>query len=264
MVLYVQRADWHGKEFEMPERNNSITYEIVEYIGAISSWESGWTRELNLISWNGAKPKYDIREWDEKHDRMSKGITLHPWEMRNLVDLYLTNNSEKAVEAGRAREAERRERRAEHRRTSSETFGRLEPVDEAPPFEAATPPPNPKPAAKPGAYFKPEPVGKTGADLKPEPAAKTGADFKPEPAAKPGADLKPEPVAKPGAASDQQSAAKPELEKRERTDFAALAAETLNEEKEAETPRLEEPAAAMKEEKPAAVPEEGTSAEKDF
>ena len=200
----------------MPERNNNITYEIVEYIGAISSWESGWTRELNLISWNGAKPKYDIREWDEKHDRMSKGITLHPWEMRNLVDLYLTNNSEKAVEAGRAREAERRERRAEHRRTSSETFGRMEPVDEAPPFEAATPPPNPKPAAKPG------------------------------------------------AASDRQSAAKPELEKSERTDFAALAAETLDEEKEAETPRLEEPAAAMKEEKPAAVPEEETSAEKDF
>lgn len=252
MVPYVQRADWHGKEFEMPERNNNITYEIVEYIGAISSWESGWTRELNLISWNGAKPKYDIREWDEKHDRMSKGITLHPWEMRNLVDLYLTNNSEKAVEAGRAREAERRERRAEHRRTSSETFGRLEPVDEVPPFEAATPPPNPKPAAKPGADFKPEPVGKTGADLKQEPAAKTGADFKPKPAAKS------------GAASDQQSAAKPELEKSERTDFAALAAETLNEEKEAETPRLEEPAAAMKEEKPAAVPEEETSAEKDF
>lgn len=216
MVPYVQRADWHGKEFEMPERNNNITYEIVEYIGAISSWESGWTRELNLISWNGAKPKYDIREWDEKHDRMSKGITLHPWEMRNLVDLYLTNNSEKAVEAGRAREAERRERRAEHRRTSSETFGRLEPVDEAPPFEAATPPLNPKPAAKPG------------------------------------------------AASDQQSAAKPELEKSERTDFAALAAETLDEEKDAETPRLEEPAAAMKEEKPAAIPEEETSAEKDF
>lgn len=224
----------------MPERNNNITYEIVEYIGAISSWESGWTRELNLISWNGAKPKYDIREWDEKHDRMSKGITLHPWEMRNLVDLYLTNNSEKAVETGRAREAERRERRAEHRRTSSETFGRLEPVDEAPPFEAATPPPNPKPAAKPGATFKPEPVGKTGADLKPEPAAK------------------------PGAASDQQSAAKPELEKSGRKDFAALAAETLDEEKDAETPRLEEPAAAMKEEKPAAVPEEETSAEKDF
>lgn len=240
MVQYVQRADWHGKEFEMPERNNNITYEIVEYIGAISSWESGWTRELNLISWNGAKPKYDIREWDEKHDRMSKGITLHPWEMRNLVDLYLTNNSEKAVEAGRAREAERRERRAEHRRTSSETFGRLEPVDEAPPFEAVTPPPNPKPAAKPGADLKPEPVGKTGADLKPEP------------------------VAKPGAASDQQSAAKPELEKSERTDFAALAAETLDEEKDAETPRLEEPAAAMKEEKPAAVPEEETSAEKDI
>lgn len=120
----------------MPERNNNITYEIVEYIGVISSWESGWNRELNLISWNGAKPKYDIREWDEKHDRMSKGITLHSWEMRNLVDLYLTNNSEKAVEAGRMREAERRERRAEHRRTSSDPNGQLKAVSQAPPFDA--------------------------------------------------------------------------------------------------------------------------------
>ena len=81
----------------MPEKSNNITYEIREHIGTISSWDSGWNRELNLISWNGAKPKYDIREWDEEHERMSKGITLHPWEMRNLVDLYLADNSRKAV-----------------------------------------------------------------------------------------------------------------------------------------------------------------------
>lgn len=43
----------------MPERNNDITYEILEHLGTISNWDSGWNRELNLISWNGAKPKYD-------------------------------------------------------------------------------------------------------------------------------------------------------------------------------------------------------------
>ncbi len=110
----------------MPERNNNITYEIIEHIGTISSWESGWNRELNLISWNGANPKYDIREWDDNHERMSKGITLHPWEMRNLVDLYLTNNSEKAVEKGREKEAQRQKRRTEYRRTGSENDGRPE------------------------------------------------------------------------------------------------------------------------------------------
>ncbi|MGC2873658.1 YdbC family protein [Ihubacter sp. mB4P-1] len=104
----------------MPEKSNNITYEIREHIGTISSWDSGWNRELNLISWNGAKPKYDIREWDEEHERMSKGITLHPWEMRNLVDLYLADNSRKAVAEGKAKEAERRARRAEQRRSGDE------------------------------------------------------------------------------------------------------------------------------------------------
>lgn len=38
-------------------------YEIVEELGVISENASGWTRELNLISWNGGNPKYDIRDW---------------------------------------------------------------------------------------------------------------------------------------------------------------------------------------------------------
>lgn len=122
----------------MPERNNDITYEILEHFGTISSRESGWNRELNLISWNGGKPKFDIRDWSEDHERMSKGITLHPWEMRGLVDLYLTRNSEKAVEAGRAREAERRARREAYRQASSERDERLETAEEAPPFEEET------------------------------------------------------------------------------------------------------------------------------
>ncbi len=122
----------------MPERNNDITYEILEHFGTISSRESGWNRELNLISWNGGKPKFDIRDWSEDHDRMSKGITLHPWEMRNIVDLYLTSNSEKAVEAGRAREAKRRARREAYRQASSERDERLETAEEAPHFDADT------------------------------------------------------------------------------------------------------------------------------
>ena len=36
----------------------------------------GWRKELNLVSWNGATPKYDIREWAPGHEKMGKGITL--------------------------------------------------------------------------------------------------------------------------------------------------------------------------------------------
>ena len=44
----------------MPE---PFDYEIVEKIAVLSTSSKGWTKELNLISWNHRDPKYDIREW---------------------------------------------------------------------------------------------------------------------------------------------------------------------------------------------------------
>ena len=56
----------------MPE----IVYEIVEKIAVLSESSKGWTKELNLISWNDRDPKYDIREWSPDHEKMGKGVTL--------------------------------------------------------------------------------------------------------------------------------------------------------------------------------------------
>ena len=42
---------------------NEVTYEIVEILATITKNRSGWTKELNLVAWNGAEPKYGIREW---------------------------------------------------------------------------------------------------------------------------------------------------------------------------------------------------------
>lgn len=67
----------------MPE----FKYEIVESFGTISENASGWTRELNLISWNGGKPKYDIRDWAPDHEKMGKGIGLTKDELADLKDL---------------------------------------------------------------------------------------------------------------------------------------------------------------------------------
>lgn len=99
----------------MPDKN--ITFEIREYLGVISKHESGWNKELNIISWNGQAPKYDLRDWDPHHERMSRGVTMFPGEMRKVVDLYLASNNRKAIVEGQAIEAERNERRAEHRKT---------------------------------------------------------------------------------------------------------------------------------------------------
>lgn len=61
-----------------------IKYEIVEKIAVLSESSKGWTKELNLISWNDRGPKYDIREWSPDHVKMGKGITLSDEEVRFL------------------------------------------------------------------------------------------------------------------------------------------------------------------------------------
>ena len=67
--------------------NKEVTYEIVEEIGIISSQPTGWTKELNVVSWNGGQGKYDIREWSPMHDRMSRGVTLNEQEMRAILEM---------------------------------------------------------------------------------------------------------------------------------------------------------------------------------
>lgn len=61
-----------------------ISFEIVEHIGVLSTGTKGWTKELNLVSWNGREPKYDIREWSPEHDKMGKGLTFSKDELEEL------------------------------------------------------------------------------------------------------------------------------------------------------------------------------------
>lgn len=62
-------------------------YEIVEELGVISENRSGWTRELNLVSWNGGEPKYDLRDWAPEHEEMGKGISMTKDEVFELLQL---------------------------------------------------------------------------------------------------------------------------------------------------------------------------------
>lgn len=62
-------------------------YEIIEELGILSENAKGWRKELNLISWNGAAPKYDIRDWAPEHEKMGKGVTLTEVEVNALREL---------------------------------------------------------------------------------------------------------------------------------------------------------------------------------
>ncbi|MCJ8006504.1 YdbC family protein [Lederbergia wuyishanensis] len=61
-----------------------LKYEITEHIAVLSESPKGWTKELNLISWNGREPKYDIRDWAPNHEKMGKGVTLTIEELDKL------------------------------------------------------------------------------------------------------------------------------------------------------------------------------------
>lgn len=71
---------------------SDFKYEIIEEIGVLSENAKGWRKELNLISWNGGAPKYDIREWAPEHEKMGKGVTLTEEELMALKDLLNTNS----------------------------------------------------------------------------------------------------------------------------------------------------------------------------
>ena len=70
---------------------NEIKYEIIEQLAVLSESEKGWKKELNLVSWNGREPKYDLRDWSENHEKMGKGITLSEEEAIKLRNI-LNNN----------------------------------------------------------------------------------------------------------------------------------------------------------------------------
>ena len=64
-----------------------IKFEIRKHIGVLSESAKGWHKELNLVSWNDAEPKYDLRDWDPDHEKMGKGVTLTRDEIEKLKGL---------------------------------------------------------------------------------------------------------------------------------------------------------------------------------
>ena len=73
-----------------------ITYDIVENIGEVVS-TGNKTLELNLISWNHRAPVFDLRKWDETHEKMGKGVTMNKSDLMGLYKMlcnYFENEEE--------------------------------------------------------------------------------------------------------------------------------------------------------------------------
>ena len=67
--------------------NTEITFNIAKHIRVLSEGTAGWKKEVNLVAWNNGATKLDIRDWDEEHQHMSRGITLNNGETEALGKL---------------------------------------------------------------------------------------------------------------------------------------------------------------------------------
>ena len=64
----------------------AVSFAIEKHVATLSTSKAGWTTEVNLISWNGAPAKLDVRDWSPDHSKMGKGITLTPDEAHKLLN----------------------------------------------------------------------------------------------------------------------------------------------------------------------------------
>jgi hypothetical protein len=74
----------------MANRNarTEITWEILEHLVSFGTRkDTGWSKEANIVAWNGGVPKLDIREWSPDHSKMGKGCTLTADELAALKDI---------------------------------------------------------------------------------------------------------------------------------------------------------------------------------
>ena len=74
----------------MSNRLPNFTYEIVKHCGTISDTGSQ-SKELNIVSYNGHDPKFDLRIWVRDRENpskkvMGKGITMTTEELIFLRD----------------------------------------------------------------------------------------------------------------------------------------------------------------------------------
>ena len=63
-----------------------LKFNIISEIAILSERTNGWSKQLNLVSWNDGEPKYDIRDWAPNRKRIGKGVTLTAAELQCLFD----------------------------------------------------------------------------------------------------------------------------------------------------------------------------------
>ena len=65
---------------------SDINFEVVEDLGVIGP-RGSWNLHLARVSWNGRKPKLELRTWDENMETPGKGVTISDDEAELLMNM---------------------------------------------------------------------------------------------------------------------------------------------------------------------------------
>ena len=79
----------NGRDETMKDLKSDLKFEITREIGILGEGTKGWKKEVNFVSWNDRPVKLDIRDWNETHDKMGRGITLSMDETKKLLALLV-------------------------------------------------------------------------------------------------------------------------------------------------------------------------------
>jgi len=62
-----------------------ITCTITKKLAVLSEKGNGYSKQVNMVSWNNAEAKLDIREWSPNGKSM-KGVTMNEEEAEKLYE----------------------------------------------------------------------------------------------------------------------------------------------------------------------------------
>ena len=91
-----------AERIERTYSEGMVEYTIHEHIAVLDRYEGRevpWTKEINIVSWNGGQPKIDIRDWSDDHQRMSRGITLTEDQSMKMAVALVERYQERAKQA---------------------------------------------------------------------------------------------------------------------------------------------------------------------
>lgn len=82
------------------EPRKAIQCTLKHHLGTLRESEKGWNREVNIVSWEGAASRLDIRDWSKNKDRSSKGVTFTRKEVERLRDMLAVLNTSVIEDSG--------------------------------------------------------------------------------------------------------------------------------------------------------------------